>query len=201
MDSSQLCSFEHWEPVSATDNPKQLCYPYNLHEPIRVSRFVRLLETADLYSSSSLSTSPISSIQLDAPPDAKEVKLGVLYYLLASVGQYTLVIIQTSKQEGAWSRSASSATRAATKYLQCTQCSMRVPLSELSRFSALNPITHTAEILSKLSAQHDAECTSRLAINRYRSDEARTPIEEGQLESSQQSIGTNLNGNFCHFFK
>ena len=196
LDSSQLYSFEHWEPVSATDNPQQSCY--NLHEPIRISRFVKVLKTADLYSSSSLSTSSISSIQLDAPPDAKELKPVVLYSLLASVGQYTLVNIQTPKQEAAWSRSASSATPVATKsmYLQCTQCFMRVPLSELSRLSALNPITHTAEILSKFSAQHDAECISRLALNRLRSKGALKPIEEGQLESSRKSIGTHLRWQF-----
>ena len=132
------------------------------------------------------------SSQLDTFSNVKEQKLPVLFSLLVSVGQYTITKSNTSIRIRQGSRFADLNTFTITMFLQCTQCSMHISLQELSRISLISnfkPTTHTAELLNKLSLQHDAQCCSRLAIHRLRSEEVHHSIEEGKLDSFINSIG------------
>lgn len=161
----------------------------NIKEPIRIGRFFQALQQLlDLFNSSAFISLQKSS-PLDTFSDVKEQKLPVLFSLLASVGQYTIKKSKTSERDNKWSRSAALNTRADTMFLQCTQCPMRISLQDLFRISSFKPTNYTAKLLGKLSVQHDAECPSRLAIHRLRSEEVHHPIEEGKLEFSMKSIG------------
>ena len=176
---------DNWEAIGATENPNRVFKIGNIPEPIRIGRFFQALPHLFFCLAS---ISPQRSLQLDTFSDGNEQNLPVLFSLLASVGQYTINKSKTFKRDSEWSRSAASNTRADT-YLQCTQCPMRIALSDLFQISSLKPTTHTAKLLGKLAVQHDAECTSRFAIHRLRLEEARHPVEEAKLESSMKSIG------------
>lgn len=146
---------------------------YILLEPIRISKLYNIWKEPELvtpfsygvYSNSSYESLP--DFHTDSPCDGFETK--IIFSVVASAGQYHIVTSPTPKTE--LSSLSSASAPITTKYLQCSQCQTRIPLSKLPLAEQHNSITLTAEMLDKLLPLHDIACSTRQTVGRLGIDD------------------------------